>query len=1243
MGRYQSVQNALISINETVFQDLCDNFLFARGERYIAFSRTGSQVGKQKTIKGTPDSYFLLENGKYVFVEYSTNVTQGVEKLLKDINKCLDPEVTGIPSGCIAKIILCFNFNLKPYDTQRVFDIVQDTGIDVQLYSLDTIAQELCLNYRNLVSEYLNLPFDTGQVVSIDRFIAEYNTNSQSISTPLDNSFHHREVELEELKTIISEENLIILNGAPGVGKTKLAIETIRNFIKENKSYNAYCISYKNSSLIEDLSLYLNANKDYVLFVDDANRIDNIGQIIGFYKQSRNGNLKIVITVRDYAYSTIKRIVSEFSYKEYTVTKFTDEQIIDIVKDSPFNILNQHYHKEIVRIADGNPRLAIMTALLAIEKQDLRALHNVSDLFDNYFSTFIKDDGKFEEPLNIKILGMLAFFFALPYKDKEIMLPILESFAIDYDEFFEHIDELERLELLEIQYDYVKIPEQNVSTYFFYKAFIKDNLLSFETLLNKFFDNNISRFRDCIIPANNNFGYENVIEKIKPELSRYLESIIKDEERTYNFLSMFWVYLQDETLNFVYGVIENMPSNGDAVYMVSYDTNDIAFSENRIIGLLGLFFRYQNRLSDSIELAFEFVRKQPQYLPKLIHKIRETLTFDCNDAGTNFNRQRILFEKLIGGVYQKDELYCKAFYELSKTFLLFQFEHTEAARNHSFRIYYYQLPLDDSIKNFRKNIWECINTNFTEDAFELLENYSQISPDVIKEIMDYDMAFVCEIVEQHMLPHSLSHCKFVNELIQWYKRNGYVSSLLDSLSNKFFNPLYEMYLKMNWDRLRDKEIFDYDNYVEYEQLKEAEIRENFVFDNKSKIEAFYNDFVCIISSEKKDNNNYSYRKVLDIVVDETFFQCHALGIYLLTLIISNNPIGYIPDRLFRKHLINESNARYIWSAIHQGGDFVLLVNWEMAFYQHLPDSLTNAEYADFLRDTIFNWNSKYYLDLRIIEKFTYYKPNFLEELMKIIVQKIEVGHEVYILNHIITDAQIQLLETNIELVKKVYFLQTRIDSHFDYDGELFVNILKREPCFLFEYIKTLYVDDYNLYSKDLRRDLGIIWEIEDVEKIIEQIFDMLASNVTCYAYAGDISNSFFVKILRETEPRAVNFLLEYLKKNYNNPARVNIVVNVVKNRLTDYYKQILLMFLSLTQDKELFSKIEWCSLESIYSGDVNIGDIEATKWNNVLSIVNQSDLGYKLIPIKDYVNSNIEYWKRYTEAEKKRRFVQRDY
>ena len=106
---------------------------------------------------------------------------------------------------------------------------------------------------------------------------------------------------------------------------------------------------------------------------------------------------------------------------------------------------------------------------------------------------------------------------------------------------------------------------------------------------------------ECIIPANNNFGYENVIDKIKPILSKYLETIIEDEERVFNLLSLFWFYLQDETLNFVYKIIENFPENSCVVYNGNYSANDFAFTQNRIIELLGQFFRCQCRLKDSIE------------------------------------------------------------------------------------------------------------------------------------------------------------------------------------------------------------------------------------------------------------------------------------------------------------------------------------------------------------------------------------------------------------------------------------------------------------------------------------------------------------------------------------------------------------------------------------------------------------------------------------------------------------------
>ena len=60
MTRLQAIENALLSINQAAFQELCDSFLLLRNNNYSSFSRTGSQDGKQKTIKGTPDTFLLL-------------------------------------------------------------------------------------------------------------------------------------------------------------------------------------------------------------------------------------------------------------------------------------------------------------------------------------------------------------------------------------------------------------------------------------------------------------------------------------------------------------------------------------------------------------------------------------------------------------------------------------------------------------------------------------------------------------------------------------------------------------------------------------------------------------------------------------------------------------------------------------------------------------------------------------------------------------------------------------------------------------------------------------------------------------------------------------------------------------------------------------------------------------------------------------------------------------------------------
>ncbi|WP_449435081.1 nSTAND3 domain-containing NTPase [Pedobacter steynii] len=263
---------------------------------------------------------------------------------------------------------------------------------------------------------------DTGQIISIGKFIAEYNRASKSVATPLDNVFLHREKELIELKSALDKSDFIILTGPPGIGKTKLSIEAIQQFLAENKSFNAYCVSYKQYALLDDLYQYLKSDEDFILFVDDANRIDAFNQITGFYKADRKGQLKIIVTVRDYAYQEIGKLCQEFLPVRIDVSKLADEQIIDIISSDSFLIKNGKYQQEIVRIADGNPRLAIMTALLAKQHERLEALQDVSDLFERYFATFSKDQQEFSEDINIQCLGLISFFTPFPTKTRLLLM-----------------------------------------------------------------------------------------------------------------------------------------------------------------------------------------------------------------------------------------------------------------------------------------------------------------------------------------------------------------------------------------------------------------------------------------------------------------------------------------------------------------------------------------------------------------------------------------------------------------------------------------------------------------------------------------------------------------------------------------------------------------------------------------------------------------------------------------------------
>jgi hypothetical protein len=1241
MSRLQAIENSLSAINQAAFQNLCDSFLAVRNSNYSAFSRTGSQSGKQKTIKGTPDTFLLLPNGKYIFVEYSTNITAGLSKLEDDIKKCINTTKTSIPLNQIAEIILCVNFNLTAAEVQTLRDLLVNTRIGLTVYTLDSLAIELHLHHRDLTHEYLGLPLDTGQIVSIEKFIAEYNRASKGISTPLDNTFLHREKELIELKEAILQNDFIILTGAPGIGKTKLALEGINNFLKENLSFGAYCVSYKHHTLLDDLYQYFDSEKEYILFVDDANRIDAFSQITGFYRSTRKGKLKILITVRDYAFQEIGILCQEFSPRRLDLSKFSDEQIIDIIKATPFEILNQDYHKEIVRIADGNPRLSIMTALLAKAEQNIYVLHDVSDLFENYFSTFIKDDGEFAKALNIQCLGLIAFFYTIPYKNRVITTSILDNFGIDYASFIDVIDKLDKLELVEIQFEHVKIPEQNLSTYFFYKAFIKDNLLSFEVLLKKYFDSNSDRFRDCVIPANNTFGFENVMKKLQPFLQTHWKEIKTEEEQAFKFLNTFWYYLQTETLEFVFNITAALPNVSIPKYEVTYENNAFSYNKNNVIELLGDFLRFPSNLKDVIELGFEYIKKKPQHLPEWIHKIREQLTFDREDeTHYGFARQTILYQILLDGLSKGDTLITTSFYEFAKTFLNFKFHHTKGGRNHSFYWYDYPIPNIPAIQQFRQRIWNAIESNFDKNpdvSFNLLLSYASVSPDVTKEIMEFDVPFLIIIIEKHLTTSSFEHCRYVQDQIRWCKRNSVTHPSFTSLAHKFTNPTYEIFLKIDWDRLRDKEMFEFDDYREYEKLKEAEIRGSFVFSNVTEVKEFFNIFTLL---KKLAKNEWNYNTTLDHVIDENCTINFELGCQLLIEVIENkNEVNYIPRVVFRNHLKTAVSSNHIWGLL-QRQEYTHKALWELSFYDYLEDSLLNKEYVHSLVNTVSSMKEANTIHFDRLQRFIKIEPNLFQIILRTIVDKNEKeGTRLQVWMDFFS-THFEQLGDDIELIKKAYLQQDKIHNHFDFEGKGFLNILKKDSSFLLEYVNSLYSEKQFGLSAD-NKNLSFVWQVENIEQVIKVVFDLVIEKEPYFGILDHFCNSFFRNLQGDFKEKAKNFLLDYCKANFSDSNKMNVIVDIVRHSMREMFDETLLLFLSLCQDREIFSKIWWRGNGTSGSGNVILADIEMADWRNILSIVEKSSVGIKLIPIKKYLNEQIEYCLKSGDWERQRRFLER--
>src|SRR5689334_15796198 len=97
------------------------------------------------------------------------------------------------------------------------------------------------------------------------------------------------------------------------------------------------------------------------------------------------------------------------------------------------------------------------------------------------------------------------------------------------------------------------------------------------------------------------------------------------------------------------------------------------------------------------------------------------------------------------------------------------------------------------------------------------------------------------------------------------------------------------------------------------------------------------------------------------------------------------------------------------------------------------------------------------------------------------------------------------------------------------------------------------------------------------------------------------------------QQRALSFLNSYMRKNKNNPERVNLVFHVFRNHFRPRYLDVIKQFLFLNHKINDFKKLDLLNNSFFSTGKVIWADIKAKELTDILNTINSLSGGSKFL------------------------------
>lgn len=1241
MATIVMIKQGIEQLDAGSFQILCDAYLSKIG--YPNIVSLGTKAGTQKTTPGTPDTYFYPSDGKYVFTEYTTQQSGLFAKIQSDIEKCLDVSSTDIPHDQISEIVYCHtSSNLSPCQDHELRMQCEDKGIKLTLIGIDQLAEDINSTYHGLAKEHLHLSIDTEQIQTEDEFVRQYNANS--LAAPLDTPFLFREKELSDIDEAFQRVDVVILSGAAGTGKTRLALQYAQNHALKHKE-QLYCIHDRALPLYEDLQLSIDKPGQYFLFVDDANQLSMLHLVIEYVnKQNVGYNVKVLITVRDYAIQKVTDDICGIAYYESLLIKtLSDNEIKKMLKET-LGILNSDYLDRIAHIAEGNARIAMLAGKIMRETNRLNA-DDVSQLYDEYYGPALKEaDLNLDDGLFISA-GVIAFLNAIHLEHIDSLIPVLESKNISKEEFVKNIYKLHDREIVDVCHDKaVRFSEQCFANFILKYVFYDKKLLRLANIIESCFDSHKERTIFSINTLAEVFKNTDLHQYIEDEIRFLWKKLAKEKSPIFfDFVKVFSQINPTGTLLLLQEKIES-----ENTVLIPADEIDIVKekkykSENDdILFLLGRFADSLD-LDTALDLYFQYYQKRPDKFIQFYHTAIVHYSIHSNSSQYQHNTQLSFIKKLCENSHNgKDELITTLFLEIVGEFLRLQFSPTESGRNNNSIVFYkISLTLTENVKEYRAIIWTFLlevsqNPKYTHKVKKILNNYGRVIDEYSIEVVKSDVPYIIKLLNTAFPPSGLSNCLLachMTRMLDVAKIETY--EIKSELERYMKNEKLGIYHMLQGPK-REKGFS-----IEERRLEKAKNIQTYISTAPNRIEAFKKILdICYEIHSTEKNRKYEIFNGLEIAFQELENKKDDYITSVKCYLELDTPLGLHSINIV-KNLFSMMPADEVFTLI-VSKEYTQKNTWLYAYYHELPQQYIDVKILEglyaFLGDTSdISIKLSPNRDVNFLEKYNVVDPNAFIHGCRIILSK--MSYSPFMVNLyfglMFTTPRdtIEKFSNDLNLLEEIYIKTILYNKEEDYDGSFLREIYLVSPSIIDKYTEKV-LKTRNDYSIDDNYERNqTFFDLENSDKIYDMIIDELikssplpTSDVPSYIKSLVIPKQHDDVRLSRQDAWIKHYICIYSDDNLKMQILFKAVIELEIEHRLEYIK----LFLEYNEEFDIFNTIPLIP-ETYGWGDSAVPLYFS--WIDFLQKLLPSLTGLKFIKHKNRVENEIETLRKKIENE----------